>query len=182
MGRLKLILPALIISIVFYFYCTAPATNQWPPPAPTTVIGKDLESIAELERAKSRPPAATLAVEPASGQGRAYRDIRCTVRLEIPHDAPMPRVMIARLRARKLDYGRIILEVASSEEGVIVLEGKMKAPSRPGKYRLEILAEYGLRGAAIAPRHPGPESAGDAVFHQEVARTDLTVTRWESGR
>ena len=83
-------------------------------------------------------PAGTLATHPG---GR----IICEIKVDPKHDSDLPTFMYVHVIHRGRKLAGVPLVPVRMERGQYVLSGRLKAPQRPGEYRLSVEAVYMLR-------------------------------------
>ena len=95
--------------------------------------------------------------EPAASRNRGFtsRPEREALSEGPLHRAPQsagggasPNVPVRSSAAKGADYCHNPLEIASKNEGEYTLQGTITAPSRPGRYRLLLVASYSIESSS----------------------------------
>ncbi len=158
-------------------YVSQSTKPRWPPAEPSTEIGSAITSIAEIDRLETSAPRLEISWEPSSREVQAYRKVRCTVQLHARDGDLVPNALFLALRHQRSEFGRVPLQIVNRERGEFVLQATLRAPSRPGTYRLVILAEHILRGEALGGKDQDLKSRTPRSLYREVGEAGLVVTR-----
>lgn len=160
---------SLLLAIVFigqkfiFLYDDMPVPPDYSP-------GVALTSQEQIDLVQAHPPQATIALEPSTGKAQVYRRIHCRVRLTVPEDVPAPDWVFVTLRRKGLDYDHAPLEIQKHEGESYILEKTIRAPNKPGKYRLVVIAEY-----TINPKSPVGKDQGIRPIQHEILGPEIQV-------
>jgi hypothetical protein len=178
MGRAGLLMAAaagaglVVIGLLVRAYF---GTSEWPRSAPSFAIGSVIKTREALDRVKSHAPEVTISLEPTEKQLKVYEKMRCRATIRVTRGDPAPTFAYAVIRGPRGDYSHDHLLLLRQERDEYVVEGKIRAPSKPGRYHLIVAEVYSTQFQETAGV-PSP-TAAEPPFRREHAGPEMQVVR-----
>jgi hypothetical protein len=178
MGRSRLFMAAAAGTSLVLIGCLVLAyfgTSEWPRPAPSFAIGSVIKTREALDRVISHAPEVTISLEPAEKHFKVYQKLRCRATFRVQSGDPPPTFMYGVIRGPRGEYGHDHLLLVRQDGEEYVVEGKIRAPSKPGRYRLTVEEHYVVQFQETA----GVPSSTETVppFRREYPGPEMEVVR-----